>query len=121
MTIYPAALILVNNDLTDSVQNMLVRQLAIDEIYDGYSFDLLVAPEDGYYDGYVDYAQHIKRAQKRTMVVRSFNEGFNRDIFDVVIFVKAGLAAIEENKFGPHGFTWPVVAITWKKLQVFQI
>ena len=121
MTIYPAALILVNNDLTDNVQNMLVRQLAIDEVYNGSEFDYIVAPEDGYYDGYVDYAQHIRRAQKRTMVVRSFDSVPNRDIFDVVIFIKAGLAAIEENKFGPHGFTYPVVNLTWKKLGVFQI
>ena len=121
MTIYPAALILVNNDLTDNVQNMLVRQLAIDEVYNGSEFDYIVALEDGYYDGYVDYAQHIRRAQKRTMVVRSFDSVLNRDIFDVVIFVKAGLAAIEENKFGPHGFTYPVVNLTWKKLGVFQI
>jgi len=55
------------------------------------------------------------------MVVRSFDSVPNRDIFDVVIFVKAGLVAIEENKFGPHGFTYPVVNLTWKKLGVFQI
>lgn len=113
MTIFPSAIVIVNNDLTDSVQEKLAHQLMIDEILDGYAFDQAIS-NDGY------YADDIKKANKRIMVVRSFVDMPNREYADVVIFVKAGLAAIEENKFGPHGFTHPVITLTWKKLETYQ-
>lgn len=117
MTIYPAAIIVVNADLTNNVQEMIVRQLGIDEILDGYTFDQNNLT-DGYYDGY--YSADVKRHHKRILVVRPLDDAFDRTVPDIVAFVKAGLIAIEENKFGPHGVTYPIVNLTWGKLGIFQ-
>lgn len=112
MTIYPAAVLVVNNDLTPNVREMLVTQLLIDEIMDGYVYDALAAA-DGYFN------LENRKAGKRILIERSLDENFNRDEVDIVAFVSHGLIAIEKNKFGPHGFTWPIVNLTWGKLGVF--
>ena len=112
MTIYPSAVIVVNNDLTQNVQDMLIRQLMIDEVVDGYSYDVL-AGADGYYN--ID----VRKSGKRILIIRSLDEEFNRDEVDIVAFISHGLIAIEKNKFGPHGFTWPIVNLTWGKLGVY--
>lgn len=112
MAIRPAAIIFVNNDLTDNVRSMLVRQLHINEVIDGYVFDDRVTA-----DPY--YTRLVKANNQRIMVVRSFRELENRTLADVVIFVAHGLAAIEENKFGPRCQTYPVVDLTWGKLCIF--
>lgn len=112
MSIRPAAIIFVNNDLTDNVKSMLVRQLHIDEVIDGNTFDARVAADP-------DYTRTIKANDDRLMVVRSFLEHTNRNLADVVIFVSHGLAAILENGFGPKGQTSSVVDLTWGKLCIF--
>lgn len=112
MAIRPAAIVFVNNDLTDNVSNMLVRQLHIDEVIDGSTFDARVAADP-------NYPRTIKANDDRLMVVRSFRELENRTLADVVIFVAHGLAAVEENKFGPKAQTYPVVDLTWGKLCIF--
>ncbi len=112
MVIRPAAIIFVNNDLTNSVRDMLVRQLHIDEVIDGYVFDNRVANDS-------NYPNTIKANDLRLMVVRSFLEPENRALADVVIFVNRGLAAILENNFGPKAQTHTVVNITWGKLCIF--
>ena len=112
MAIRPAAIIFVNNDLTGSVRSMLIKQLHISEVIDGYVFDARVAADSA-------YPGTIKAQCKRLMVVRSFLELDNRALADVVIFVAHGLAAILENKFGPKGQTSSVVNLTWGKLCIF--
>lgn len=100
----PGALIFVNNDLSDNVQDALVRQLFIHQVMTGADFD-------GYVDGYAtptDYTDYLHGGNIRVLVKRDFNDVTNRDLADVVIFVKAGLAAVETNKFGPPGLTLPV-------------
>lgn len=110
--IFPPAIVFVNNDLSQNVENMLVRQLHIDEVVDGYVFDdrVIAIP---------NYLASIPAQNLRIMVVRSFEELENRDLAQVVIFVKAGLAAILVNGFGPPGLTFPVVNLTWGKLGVY--
>ena len=112
MAIRPAAIVFVNNDLTDNVRNMLITQLHIDEVIDGYVFDTRVAADSA-------YPGTIKAQCRRLMVVRSFTELTNRTLADVVIFVSHGLAAILENKFGPRGLTHTVLKLTWGKLCIF--
>lgn len=114
MTVAPPAIIFCNNDLTENVKNAIVRQLFIDEAIDGYVFDDRVAAD-------ADYPNQIKRSNIRLLVIRSFEEMGNRTLADLVIFVKAGLAAVEENKFGPPGFTLPVVGLSWGALGVFRL
>lgn len=108
----PTAIIFVNNDLTPSVSNMLVKQLYIDEVIDGYVFDQRIE-SDGYYLG------TIAQSQKRLMVVRSFTELENRSVADVVIFVKNGMAAVETKKVGPPGLTFKILNLTWSKLKIY--
>ena len=112
MTIRPAAIIFVNNDLTDSVRAMLITQLYISEVIDGYVFDTRVAADAA-------YPATIKAECKRLMVVRSFLELENRALADIVVFVSHGLAAILKNGFGPKGQTHSVVNLTWGKLCIF--
>ena len=109
--IAPSAIVFVNNDLTTNVEDMLVRQLYINEVVDGYVFDARVAADS-------NYLTYVKSGNLRLMVVRSFEEITNRELADVAIFVKAGLAAVEINKWGPHGITFPVVNLSWPKLGI---
>jgi hypothetical protein len=110
--LYPSAIIVVNNDLTDNVKNMLVKQLFIDEIIDGYTFDSSI-------DGYASYIEDNKKLNKRILVIRSYQDNFNRSLTDVNIFVKLGMAHVLHNKIGPHGITYRVVNLTWDKLCIY--
>jgi hypothetical protein len=117
-SLYPSAIIVANNDLTDNVRNMLVKQLFIDEILDGYTFDSRVDGYDGY-DGYESYIQNIKRNNKRILVIRSYQDNFDRNLTDVNIFVKLGMAHVLHNKIGPHSITYRIVNLTWDKLCIY--
>lgn len=110
--LYPSAVIVVNNDLTDNVKNMLVKQLAIDEVLDGYTFDSLI-------DGYASYIQDNKKLNKRILVIRSYQDNFDRNLTDVNIFVKLGMAHVLQNKIGPHSITYRIVNLTWDKLCIY--
>lgn len=109
MPIITSAIVFVNNDLTQNVQDALVRQLFIDEVMDGYEFDLRVSKDP-------NYPTIVHNNNLKILVVRSFYELTNRDLCDVAIFVKAGLAAIEQNKLGPHRGTHRVEKLTLYKL-----
>jgi len=110
--LYPSAIIVANNDLTDNVKSMLVKQLSIDEVYDGYSFDALT-------DGYSNFLEDNKKTNKRILVIRSYQDNFNKDLVDIEIFVKLGLAHVISNKVGPHGITYRIVNLTWDKLNIY--
>lgn len=96
-----SAIIFVNNDLSGNVQEVLMRQLFIHEAMTGTEFDARVS-------GNPSYPEEVHLNNLRILVIRSFYEETNRDLADVVIFIKAGLASIEANKFGPPGLTLPV-------------
>jgi hypothetical protein len=53
------------------------------------------------------------------MIIRDFREEMNREIADVVIFVKEALASIEKNNFGPPGQTYQVLNLYWGQLCVY--
>lgn len=101
----PGAIILVNNDLVPGVQDPLVRQLYITESMTGAEFDARVLEDPNY--PFIIHANHL-----RILVIRDFKDTANRDLMDVAIFIKAGLASIEANKFGPPGQTYPVDRLT---------
>jgi hypothetical protein len=117
----PSGLILVNNDINSNIIKCLKRQLFLDGYIDGYI--------DGYVDGYAfdslvnndsNYVSTIKSKDRRLMVLKSFDDLLNRELFDVVVYIKNGLASVEVNKYGPHGITVPVIDITWQKLYIFK-
>ncbi len=112
MIIRPAGIIFVNNDLTTSVQNALVKQLHIDEVIDGYTFDARAAAEPS-------YVSIIKQLDLRIMVVRPYTELDNRILADIAVFASHGLAAVLKNNFGPHGVTHPICRLTWNKICIF--
>lgn len=110
---FPSAIILVNEDISPSVKKHLVRQLHISEVMDGYTFDGYVA------DGY--YLEDIKKYNKRIMVTRTFDSRGDVSTWilaDVVVFIKQGLASVEQNKFGPHSISYPVLKLNWHYLGV---
>ena len=111
MIILPSAIVFVNTDLTQNVVNKLKTQLFITDIFDGSTFD-----------GYVANTQFLadcKAQNKRILVTRPFNDYNNRNLADVAMFIKNGLASIEVNKFGPPGQTYKVVELYWGKLGIF--
>lgn len=112
----PGFVIFANDDLVDQIKNVLRSQLFLDEIISGDDFDGYVLA-DGYSvtDGEIfqsDYVDGLKSKKKRVLVVRSFTNLQNKQLADVVIFIKAGLASIQKNNFGPPMQTYPASSLT---------
>ena len=105
----PAAIVFVNNNLTDNVKEALVRQLFISEAITGAEFDARVEVDPNYY-------AVVHQNNLRIMVIRDLSDATNRNLADAVIFVKAGLASVEGGKFGPPGLTLPVDRLYWHEL-----
>jgi len=112
MGIRPSAIIFVNNDLTDNVRNMLVTQLHITEVIDGYVFDDRMVAD-------ANYLTTVRALDQRIMVVRSYFELNNRALADIAIFVAHGLVGVLKNNFGPRGITHSIINLTWGKLGIF--
>jgi hypothetical protein len=108
----PTGIVFVNNDLTESVEKALVKQLYISEVLSGSEFDEIILTNS-------NYPEAVRNQNGRVMVVRSFKELENRELADVAIFVSHGIASIEINKFGPRGATYRVAELTWQKLCIF--
>ena len=94
----PSAIIFVNNDLTPSIIATLTRQLFLSDVMTGSEFDNRVAADP-------NYPTIIHLNGMRILVMRSFRDQTNRNLADVAIFIKAGLASIEFNKVGPPAGT----------------
>lgn len=96
----PGAIIFVNSDINQTLQNTLVTQLIIDQVWDGYSFD-------GYISNNPNYPALVHASNQRILVIRTdFSDVTNRNLADIALFVKGGLASIEHNKFGPPRQTY---------------
>ncbi len=94
-------IIFVNDDLSDNVKEALQRQLYINSTMTGIEFDLNISENS-------DFLSNLKIQRSKVLVIRSFTETTNRDLADIVIFVKNGLASILKNNYGPPGTTLPV-------------
>lgn len=101
MATLPPGIIFINEDLNTILKDKIITQLFIDDSMTGTEFDLRVTND-------INYPVIIKLQNRRILVIRDLHDHTNRDFADVVIFVKAGLAAIEKNNFGPPGLTLPV-------------
>jgi hypothetical protein len=108
----PGAVVMVNNDLSPIIQQKLVSQLHIDQVLTGEEFDASVAADPS-------FVQTVRALRRRIMVVRNFRETNNRTLCDVIIFVKAALASVEKNCFGPPGSTHMVKNLTWGQLCIY--
>lgn len=109
LPLYPPMFILVNDDLTDNVKNYIVRQLKIDQVFeDGYIDGYLVA--DGYF-----IENNVVIPDKRIMVLKDLQDMTNRDFYDAVFFVKAGMISLLKDKRKQPGTTFPILNISWSK------
>jgi len=111
MVAVPPAIIIMNNDLVPDVVSWIVRQLQITETIDGATFDARIAANP-------DYPDVVHALNERLLVIRNFRELDNRQAADVVVFVKNGMAAIEQNKFGPPGQTYRLRDLHWGQMYV---
>ena len=110
--IVPSAIIFVNADLVDQVRDWIVNQLHITQYMDGYVFD-------GYVAANPTWPTDVKLLHQRIMVIRPFNDYTNRNLADVAIFVKEGMAAVEQNRFGPPRPAFPVLNLHWGQLSIY--
>ena len=106
----PSAIFFVNADINEGIRNTLMSQLFIDEALTDEDFDARVQVEP-------DYPNLIHLNGIRIMVLRqNFHDLTNRNLADVVMFVKQGLASVEKNNFGPPGLSFPVGRINMHEL-----
>ena len=115
MTTFPSAIIIINDDISASVKTNIIRQLHIDLIQDGYTFDSNVLAN-------ADYTTDTKNQGHRLMIMRTFSDREDVDTWDladIVLFVKNGMAAVEKNKLGPHDLTLPVLKLYWGALGIY--
>lgn len=117
-SVIPGVIIWVNSGISENVQEMLVRQLFIDQVIDSAEFSLRV---DGYVSGTTiseDYNSYVKRNSQRILVINDITDLTNRGLVDVACQLKHGLISILTNKYGPYGQTFPVTNLTWSKLGI---
>jgi hypothetical protein len=115
MSFVPPAIVCVNDDLSPSVKEALIRQLFINQVLDGYAFDSYLAIDPL-------YPTKIKQLNQRILIIRTFANRSSISTWtipDVVMFIKNGLSSVEINKFGPPGLTLPVLKLYWGALGVY--
>lgn len=101
----PSAIIFINNDMTDAEKINIGNQLKIDETmsFDEFNSRMDVDP---------NYSAIVHLQNLRILVVLdSFQDLNNRNLADVVLFVKQGLASVEKNNFGKPGLTLDIQRI----------
>lgn len=108
----PNGIVLVNNDLVPQVRAHLIKQLHINEVLDGYVFDDIIAADPS-------YPTKVKQLGLRVMVIRPFTEYQNRQLFDLVIFIKNGMASMESKKVGPPARTFEVLNLHWSQFCIY--
>lgn len=112
MSSIPSSIMLINNDLTDSVRDQIIRQLYIDEVLDGYVFHNRVAGNPAYVD-------EVHQQNLRLMVLSRFDDFTNRELFDLVGWVAHGLINVEKNLHGPPILVLPLARLTYHSLGRF--
>jgi DNA-binding XRE family transcriptional regulator len=106
----PSGIIFINADINQPIQDTLTSQLHITDVMSGSEFDSRVGNNPTYPD--MIHANNL-----RILVIReSFHDLTNRDLADVVMFLKQGLAAIEKDNYGPPGKT-----ISIERINIYDI
>lgn len=91
----PSAIIFINNNITNNQQLYLQNQLQITETIYFQEFNARINKDP-------NYPQIIHSQNLRVLVIlQNMQDTTNRELADVVFFVKQGLIAILKNKFGP--------------------
>ncbi len=105
--IFPPATVMVNDDLIPEIQQWLERQLFISQTLDGYHFDQQVNLNP-------NFVKQLKINNQRLLVIRDLRETQNRDLMDLVLFIKEGVATSLKNNFGPPILSHEVLTLSWK-------
>lgn len=100
----PSAIIFVNADLVPQIQGVITRQFFLNDIMSGTEFDSRVSSDS-------NYVSDIHSNGSKILVMRPLYDYNNRNLADLVLFCKNGLASVECNKFGPPGITFPMNAM----------
>lgn len=108
----PGALIMINNDLSSSVQERIRIQLHIDEIITGQEFDLRFAADN-------NYPLNVRAMRRRVLVLRDHRDLTNRESMDIVMFFKSGMISISNNCYGPVGQTYRVRDVYWGAIGIY--
>lgn len=106
-TINSSVLGVLQTDTTQnqSIESTLAKQLEINEAMSLTEFNARVAADPNYPN-----IVHLQRL-RILVVLPDFRDYTNRNLADIVIFAKAGLASVEKNNFGPPGLTLPVMRL----------
>lgn len=86
------------------------KQLDITETMTKQEFDLRVATDPNYPN--IVHLQGLRIL----VILDSFQDEVNRNLADVVMFVKQGIVTVEKNKFGP-----PRLSFDMQRINVFQM
>ncbi len=106
----PSAIIICNNDMSQTTKNVFVNQLYINESMSGSEFDARLVADP-------NYATVVHLNKLRILVYRDdFRDYTNRTIADVVFFYKNGLATILKNNFGP-----PELSLNIERFYIYQL
>lgn len=98
----PGAVIFVNNELNEISYQTLRNQLQLTEIISKNEFDARVSADP-------NYPVIVRGFKTRVLVVlETFQDFVNRDLADIVMFIKQGMAYIERNNYGPPGLTYSI-------------
>jgi len=99
---FPPAIVFINADITDAIKSVITSQLFINETMTDLEFDARVVADP-------NYPTNVHLQNLRILVIRqTFRDLTNRNLADLVMFVKQGQASIEKNNFGPPGLTLPI-------------
>lgn len=108
--IIPAAIFFINADISDITKNTLKLQLSINEVLTDIEFDARVQADP-------NYSINIHLNNLRILVIRQNLQDYtNRELADVVLFIKQGLATVLKNNFGP-----PTLAVLISHINIFNL
>lgn len=106
----PSAIIFMNNEMSDAERASISSQLQVNEIISFDEFNVRVDTDP-------NYPAIVRLRNLRILVILdSFQDQTNRNLADVVIFVKQGLATIEKNNFGP-----PKLSLDIQRLNIYEL
>lgn len=112
MIAVPGAIVMINHDISQSMQAQLETQLHISETISSQEFSLRFAADQ-------NYPGNVRILSQRLLVIQDFSQRNDSSTIaiveemDIVLFIKNGLASVEKNCFCQPGQTIAVKDINW--------
>jgi len=99
----------VNDNISESIQTVLMQQLMLSEILSMEEFTLRIQNNP-------NYADIVRGLGQRIVVLKKMYDKSYNDVADIILFCRNGLIAVESSKIGPPGITFEI-----KNIQIFQL